>query len=373
MKKLTILALHLGYGGIEKCISNLVNSLTNDYNIEIVSTYKLSEKPAFNIDEKVQIKYLTNLKPNQKEIKYYLKKFKYIKLIKELIKMKKILSLSKKLMIDYIKQSDSNIIISTKDIYNLWLGKYGRKNTLKIGWEQKYHQNNSKYINKIIESVSNLDYFVLASQHLKQFYENKVNCKCVHIPNSINYIPSKKSDLSEDRIISVGRLSKEKGFLELIDVFNIVHQTLPNVKLDIIGDGEEKEKIIEKIHKYNLESNVIIHGYQSPEYIEEKMLKSSVYVMPSILASFGPILIESSSFGLPCIAFETSGTKDQIQDNWDGYLIKNYDKEKMAKRIINLMKDKNRRIIMGDNAYKKSFKYLSSNIKDEWINLFENR
>ena len=65
MKKITILALHLGYGGIERCISNLVNSLCNDYEIEIISTYKLFDTPVFKIDDKVTIKYLiTDMKPN---------------------------------------------------------------------------------------------------------------------------------------------------------------------------------------------------------------------------------------------------------------------------------------------------------------------
>mgnify|MGYP000852284298 CR=1 FL=1 len=68
MKKITILALHLGYGGIERCISNLVNSLCNDYEIEIISTYKLFDTPVFKIDDKVTIKYLiTDMKPNKKE------------------------------------------------------------------------------------------------------------------------------------------------------------------------------------------------------------------------------------------------------------------------------------------------------------------
>ena len=376
MKKITILALHLGYGGIEKCISNLVNSICNDYEIEIISTYKLSEKPAFEIDKKVKIKYLmTDLKPNKKEIKESLKKFKLITLVKELNKSKKILKLKKQLMIDYIKNCNSDIIISTRDIHNLWLGQYGNKNSLKIGWEHNHHNNNNKYIKKIINSVLNLDYFVLVSKNLKSFYTGKTgNCKCVFIPNSITYIPEEKSSLNSENIISIGRLSKEKGFLDLIDVFKIIHEFYPNWKLNIIGDGEERNNITEKIHKNNLDDFVTLHGFQNSKYIEKELLKSSVYVMTSYTESFGLVLIEASSFGLPCIAFDSAnGAKEIIKDNWDGYLIENRDKEKMAKRIISLIKNKNRRIIMGDNAYKKSQKYLSNNIKEEWVKLFEEK
>ena len=55
MKKITIFSLHLGYGGIEKSIVNLANLLSNEYQVEIVSTYKLEDTPAFEINEKVKV------------------------------------------------------------------------------------------------------------------------------------------------------------------------------------------------------------------------------------------------------------------------------------------------------------------------------
>lgn len=376
MKKITIISLHLGYGGIEKCISNLANSLCNNYEIEIVSTYKLFDKPVFKMDERVKIKYLmTDLKPNKKELKEALKKFKLITFIKELKKAKKILKLKKELMIKYIKNCHSDIIISTRDIHNLWLSKYGNSSCLKIGWEHNYHNNNQKYINKIIKSVYGLDYFVLVSKNLKEFYDGKTgSCKCVYIPNSISYIPKIKSKLDGSSIISVGRLEEEKGYSDLIDVFNLVHKKYPAWKLNIIGDGSLKEELQRKINKLSLNKNIILHGFQDSKYIEKELLNSSIYVMSSLTESFGLVLIEASSFGLPCIAFSSaSGACEIIKDNWDGYLINDRDKEKMAKRIINLIKNPERRIIMGDNAYKKSINYKASNIKDEWINLFEKK
>lgn len=376
MKKITILALHLGYGGIEKCISNLVNSLYNDYEIEIVSTYKLFDKPAFEINKKVEIKYLLNdLKPNKKEIKESLKKFKFISFIKELNKARKVLKLKKELMIDYIKNCHSDVIISTRDIHNLWLSKYGNSSCLKIGWEHNYHNNNKKYINKIIKSVYGLDYFVLVSKSLKEFYNDKTgNCKCIYIPNSINGIPKNKSLLNGQSIISVGRLEKEKGYNDLIDVFYLVHQVQPTWKLNIIGDGTLKEELQRKINKLGLTNYIFLQGFKDSKYIEKELLASSIYVMSSLTESFGLVLIEASSFGLPCIAFTSAnGACEIIKDNWDGYLIENRDKEKMAKRIINLINNKERRIIMGDNAYKKSISFESSTIKEEWIKLFEEK
>ena len=75
MKKVTILALHLGYGGIENVISTLSNTLSSKYDVEIISTYKLYNEPAYKLDEKVKVTYLKeDLKPNKKEIEHYFNK-----------------------------------------------------------------------------------------------------------------------------------------------------------------------------------------------------------------------------------------------------------------------------------------------------------
>jgi len=372
MKKITILALHLGYGGIEKCISTLANSLKDEYDINIISTYKLYDEPVFKLDKKIKINYLMEYGPNKKEIKECIKKHKYIKLINEIFKAIKILNNKKKLMIETIKKCDSDIIISTRDIHNLWLGKYGKSNQIKIGWEHNYHNNDEKYINKILTSIENLDYFVLVTKTQQKFYQERTKTKCICIPNSLDSYPTKYSSLENKNIISVGRLSYEKGYDELIDVFKLVNTKYPDWKLNIIGDGTEYEKINKKIKQYNLEDSIKLHGYQKKEYIDEYLFNSSIYVLPSRSESFGIVLLEAFSYGLPCIAFDRAdGAKELISDNWDGYLIKDSSKEQMAKRICELIGNINRRVIMGANALKKAEQYNTNKIKEEWIKIIE--
>ena len=152
MKRITILALHLGYGGIEKCISTLANTLCKNYQVNVISTYKLYEKPSFPIDDRVKITYLIpDLSPSKNEFIDSVKHLKFIKGFKLGITNLKILYLKKKKMIEAIKNCDSDVIISTRDIHNDWLGKYGNQNILKIGWEHNHHNNDKKYINKIIK------------------------------------------------------------------------------------------------------------------------------------------------------------------------------------------------------------------------------
>lgn len=373
MKRITILALHLGYGGIEKCISTLANTLCKNYQVNVISTYKLYEKPSFPIDDRVKITYLIpDLSPSKNEFIDSVKHLKFIKGFKLGITNLKVLYLKKKKMIEAIKNCDSDVIISTRDIHNDWLGKYGNPNILKIGWEHNHHNNDKKYINKIIKSVSKLDYFVLVSKELEEFYRQKVKCKTVYIPNTLDYYPKKVSDLEEKRIISVGRLSEEKGYLDLIDVFSLVHQIYPDWKLDIIGGGNQKENIQKKIEEYGLKDFIILHGFQNKEYINQLLQKSSVYVMCSYTESFGIVLLEAFSFGIPCVAFDSArGATEIISNNWDGYLIKDRNKEIMAKKVCELISNPNRRIIMGANGIKKANQYSMDEIRKYWIQIIE--
>ena len=75
MKKISILSLHLGYGGIEKSIIALANLLCKKYEVEIVCTYKLYDKPVFDLNKKVKVCYLMEgYRPNRVEFKRALKK-----------------------------------------------------------------------------------------------------------------------------------------------------------------------------------------------------------------------------------------------------------------------------------------------------------
>jgi hypothetical protein len=158
MKKITIIALHLGYGGIEKSIASLSNMLCDNYKIEIISTYKLYDKPAFKINKKVKIKYLMNEKPNKAEFIGLLKKGKLIESFKEGLKSIKVLYLKRKKVIEAIKNINSDVIISTRAFHNKLLGKYGKMNIVKIAWEHSHHNNNKKYIKALVKSCKNMNY-----------------------------------------------------------------------------------------------------------------------------------------------------------------------------------------------------------------------
>lgn len=376
MKKVSILSLHLGYGGIEKCVVTLANSLCSKYEVEIAVCYKLYDKPAFDIDDRVKIKYLNkDLKPNHDALRNAFKSKNPFRIIKEVLFGLKVLYYRKKTMIKYIINCDSDVIISTRDVFNYWLSGYGRDDALKIGWEHNHFHENYKYANNVSRSAKRLDYLVLVSSELQKFYAKELrnnDCMCIYIPNSIESLPIKKASLNSTRLISVGRLSKEKGYIDLLKVYKRLINDYPDWTLDIVGDGAERGEIEDFIKKNNLETNVTLHGFQGKEYIDKLLNQSSIYLMTSYTESFGIVLIEAMSHGVPCIAYDSAeGAREIINSGENGFLIKNRNLEAMVMKIEDLIKNDEERIKIGSQARESVKKFTSDVVKEEWFTLIE--
>lgn len=372
MKKITILCLHLGVGGIEKYISSLSKMLEQNYKIEIISTYKTLDKPAFDFSDKVKIKYLINDRPYKEELKDSIKKLKLISIVKYLFKNAKLLMLKYSENIKIIKSINSDYIITTRDFHNKLVGKYAKDKIIKIATEHNHHNNNSRYIKKVVTSLKNIDYFVVVSEDLKEFYKNKIgDTKCLYIPNVIDNIYDKPKYNTNYNLVSVGRFSKEKAFEDLIEVIGIAKKDIPNIHLNLVGDGKLKNDITNKIESLDLKENIKLCGYLSQSEIKKVMLDSSLYVMTSLTESFGLVLIEANSYGIPCIAFDSASGAKQIIENKE-LLISNRDKEKMAKLIVKLLKDKDKLQAYGKEAYNNCQKYLLVNVKKKWLDLLSN-
>lgn len=372
MNKVTILSLHLAFGGIEKAICSLANLLVDDYEVEIISEYKLLEKPAFPLDERVKVKYLIpELKPNGKEFKEALKAFNIASIIKEGIISAKVLYLKKHRMIEAIKYCDADVIISSRLYFNNLLGKYGKPETKKVGWEHNHWEVVKGQHDKVVKSAENLDVLVSCSKQINEHYSNYVNCRCVAIGNIIDFIPDEYPTLEEKNMIAVGSLIERKGFLDLIDIMNQLCKKDDRWHLNLFGDGEQKPDILNKIKEYGLENNVTVHGFQSKDVINSYLSKSSIYMMTSHSEALPIVLLEAVSFGLPIVAYECPGVDEIVEEDLNGYIISGRDIDDYCNKTLKLISDSELRKQFGKHAFEVSHRYSKETIKTEWENLIE--
>ena len=371
--KITIYALHLGFGGVEKYVITLANILSTAHDVKIVSTYKMTNEPAFYLNKNVKVEYLIeNMKPNKEKIHEFFTKKHYIKLVRECYYSLKILFYKRYLNIKSIKECSSDIIISTRIFHNNLISRYANTNIVKITGEHNHHNNDTKYIDDVINSCKKFDYFIPISKELCEFYEkamldNGVKTKYIRfcIDENKNF---KQPNFNNKNIITVARLSVEKGIYDLIELFTRVHNKMPGVILNIIGDGPEYEKIQGMIKDKDLEGYVVLHGFQNKEYIYNLMSKSYLYIMTSYTESFGIVLLEAMSCKIPCLAYSSAqGAHEIIKNGYNGYLIEDRNISKMENMVYDLLNDKNKILELSENAYCTAEKFSYSNTKKAWL------
>ena len=376
VKDITFLMLHLNYGGIEKQVSTLANELAkfkDRYTINIVSVYKINDEPFYELDPNIKIKYLMDRGPNKAEIKHALKTFNIFRLIIELFKGLNIVISKYSLMKKEIENLNTDIIVSSRIEFSKYIK---RKDTLNISQEHSYIDSPS-YIKKVRKSFRYIDYLVVMTEGAQKKYEQWLKYvdnapKVVCIPNMIEDTQDDEiCDISSKNIVSVGRLEKVKDFESLVDVFNIVLKHYPDYKLNIVGEGHDRKNIERKIRNYNLEDKVIFKGRLNSEQVKQEMLKSCLFVLTSKSESFSLVLCEAMSLGLPCVSFDVDmGPREIIKENNTGFLIKNRNEERMAKRIIQLISNKDLSYEFSKEAQLASNDFFAENMVKKWQILF---
>lgn len=375
--KISIYALHLGFGGVEKYVSTIANMLAKEHDVEIVSTYKLQDVPAFYVSPEVKIRYLIeDLKPNKENLKNAVREKRILSVFRELFRSVYILYLKRHRNITSLKSCKSDVIISTRVFHNRLIRKYADKSIVKITGEHNHHNNNKAYIKAVIESCKGFDYFIPISRELCMFYKSdmdRIGVKTRYIRFCIDDNPDmEKPPLTGKEMISVGRFSPEKDMQGLIRLFKKVHIKDKSIKLNIVGSGEEYDTVAEMIHKEGLDGYVTLHGFQDKKYIYELMKKMSLYVMTSFTESFGIVLLEAMSCGIPCVAFSSAqGAHEIIRNGYNGWLIDDRNHEKMIDKILRLMSSPDKLREYSENAFSTAEEFSYNNTECEWLTLME--
>lgn len=369
-KKVTLLSLHLRVGGIEKAICSLANMLVDDYDVEIINVYKLCE-PSFYIDERVKITYLsTDLQPNKEEFKYAVKNKRFIKIITEGFKALRVVLKKRSLIKHAAKDNDGDIIISSTLAFNRSFAKY-QKNKLLIAWEHCHPDRDPKYPKKVYKAVKRFDLFIPASKSIYDYYkEYLTGPQCLYLPLCIDDIPSERAMLNTNQITVMGRLSKEKAYDDMLRVFKKVLDQNPDAILNIVGDGDERSSLSILADQLEISESVIFHGNTVGDKKDEIMKNTSVFVTTSHYESFGLVLLEAMSYGIPCVSFDSAkGSLDIIDDGKDGFIIKDRNLDDMASKIVELMNKTTK--TLQNNAIKKAKQYSYNNVKKQWLDEFK--
>jgi 1,2-diacylglycerol 3-alpha-glucosyltransferase len=156
--------------------------------------------------------------------------------------------------------------------------------------------------------------------------------------------------------IHVGRLNSEKNIVRLVEIF-YEFSIDKNVKLKIIGDGPEKNKITSFIEKNRVHDKIELYNWMKRENLPIEYVNSDCFITLSDSETFGIVILEAMASGLPIIGANEAAIPNLIKNDYNGFLVDIHDKNE----IINCMN-----ILYKNEELKKAFSNNSKNMAKKY-------
>ncbi len=242
------------------------------------------------------------------------------------------------------------------------------------GFEKRY-----SFIYKIISPLIKLIWkkaeLIIAKCRIEKNMIKKINSKLKIkiIYNGIDtakFKPSKKQPTDTLKIICPARLIKRKGQDILINSVSKLKKEGIKIKVDFIGEGDEKDNYTKLVGKYKLEENIIFSGYIAGEKMPQKYGEADIFVLPSYNEGMSNAMLEAMACGLPVVVTDVGGTEELVDKN-NGFVFKPGDNIALTKILKHICGNKEIINKLGQNSRKKAENFKWENIAKEYLHIFE--
>ncbi|MFA5076552.1 MAG: glycosyltransferase family 4 protein [Patescibacteria group bacterium] len=144
-------------------------------------------------------------------------------------------------------------------------------------------------------------------------------------------------------ILTVGRLVKRKGHDQVIRALPKILATVPETAYLIVGDGQNKENLLELTKQLDLEENVLFTGFITDQELPAYYQIADLFIMPSRninnydVEGFGLVYLEANSFGKPTISGDQGGEAEAVVNGQTGFQINPTDITKISEQVVSLL------------------------------------
>ena len=151
-------------------------------------------------------------------------------------------------------------------------------------------------------------------------------------------------------LINVGRFSLEKGQICLLEAFAAILKTQPDLRLTLIGDGEDRAKIEATVRRLQLINQVILKGALSEYETLQEIAKSDLFLLSSFMEGIPIVLMEAMNLNVPVIAPRIAGIPELVEDKYSGLLYHPGNCQDLVEKTLCLFEDSELRDKLTRNA-----------------------
>ncbi len=266
------------------------------------------------------------------------------------------------------KKYSKAIFIHARDFMMFNYGKFFPKErdceeiNYKVNWldnlkaaKKRYNPFRNILIKRYLKYIDKI--FVVSRELEKALNQNGINNTTVlHNALPISGKEPEFSGFELKTIFLYGRINEAKGVYALLDCFPLVKKEVPQAKIIFAGaDEDEKDKIKSYVLEKNIDSKDIkVFGWINKEKIEEIYKKVSVVVNPSLcFDSFPGVNLEAVLHKKPVVTTCFGGGKEFILDGKIGFVINPFNKKDLAKKVVEILSNKDLASKFGEAGYQR--------------------
>jgi colanic acid/amylovoran biosynthesis glycosyltransferase len=151
-------------------------------------------------------------------------------------------------------------------------------------------------------------------------------------------------------IAGIGRLTWVKGWPWALEALAIVRREVPNARLVVLGEGEDRQQLEFTIRDLGLDGAVELRGQVGHEEVASVLGNASLLVSTSLSEGISNAVLEAMARGLPVVSTDVGGMAEVVEDGVNGFLVPPRSPAITAERVARLMRDPVLRGTMGSEA-----------------------
>lgn len=274
----------MGHGGAERVVSVLANYFIENNDVSIVITRPC--KIEYKLDERIRHIALDESEKSGGIVRRSVRRIKKLRL--------------------FLKKESPDIVIAflPEPSFRLMMAKTFLPVKTIISVRNDPNKEYNSFIKKLLVRILYVraDGFVFQTPDAKKWFSEKIQKKSVIIPNPVDekFFRKPYTGEREKKIVSVGRLVKQKNQKMLIDAFSEFRKRHKDYILEIYGDGLLRNKLQIYVDSLDLHESVKLVG-EAPN-IERKIYKAKMFILTSDYEGMPNALMEAMALGVPCIS-----------------------------------------------------------------------
>ncbi|MFI6376495.1 glycosyltransferase family 4 protein [Streptomyces sp. NPDC050546] len=360
-----------GIGGTITTTFNLAGALAERHDVEIVSALRHREHPNLTPHPRVRLRSLVDLRKeaddplHRRPARVYppaeYRHHQYSELTDQRIG-------------EHLESLDADVVVGTRPGLNVHIAHQAPQHVLRVGQEHLTLDNHSPRLRTALRrAYRRLDVVTTVTEADAAAYRRKMWLPGVHVealPNSVPDPALPPADGNAKIVIAAGRLVRVKRYDLLIEAFAQVAAAFPDWQLRIYGKGEEQPALRRLIERLGLWNNVFLMGAATP--MEAEWAKASIAAATSDFEPFGMTIVEAMRCGLPVVSTDCPyGPAEIIKDGADGRLVPVGDRDALAKALLELVGDDERRRRMGRTALENAHRFAPAPVVAQAERIFD--